>query len=104
MNITLDSYISEIESIKKEISRLNVEIKNLRNQKIDAQKFLYEYMTEVEINEYKGYKITKLLQKPRVKSKKKKDKIKDGIAVLRNIGDPNPEKTYKQIMDAQRSK
>lgn len=102
MNKIADSYISEIQSISAEITRLNGELRNLREQKLKAQNHLLHRLKEMKVDEYKGYKISKLTPKERTKPKKKKEKLRDGIAYLRELGAPDPESAYMAIMSTQK--
>lgn len=98
----VEEYIKELKSITKEISRVNNELKKLRKLKLEETENLVQYMRDTGINEYKEYKLEKLIPKKRNKAKKIKDRRIDGIAYFRDLGAPEPEISYMRLMETQK--
>lgn len=90
-------YVYEIQSIDKELKRLNQHIRNLREQKKRAETDLYNYMDRHNIEQVEGIKIQKIRPKERKKVKPKKQREQDAINHLRRMGFSFPEKFYKEL-------
>lgn len=98
----MTSYVSQIESISKELKRMNTEAKKLREKKKNTEAKLYEYMVKKNLLELGGIKLKKLEPKPKVKRLKKKEKDRMTVDAFRKIGVPDPEGLLKQIRQAER--
>lgn len=96
--------VNTIKRIDETLSRMNVEIKRLKEDKIKYQKELYRYMEARGITELAGIKIDKIkpkIPKIRAKKKKKKDRIKDALELCRDVGIPNPQEFYDAFLKTQ---
>lgn len=101
-NHRADSSVSEIESLTKEIKRLNDTLKGLREQRKQAQYRLYQWMEGTGTEKYRGYSKKKLAPRERAKAKPKSKKQNDAINLFRQIGIINPEDFYKEFQSTQR--
>ncbi len=71
---TPDGYVRELKTVDDTISRYNILLKSLREKKKTTQTRLYAYMEKNNLEEYGGYKASKLAPRKKVPRKKDKDK------------------------------
>ena len=95
------SYINEINSLDKEIKRLNDRLKQLRMQRKNASNNLYNYMNSHNIDSV-GYgkdsiSIKTVEPKTRKKIKPKKERKNETINLCREIGIPNPLEFFEKL-------
>ncbi|GAH06794.1 unnamed protein product, partial [marine sediment metagenome] len=69
-----EGYANEIDSLKKEMSRLSSRLKKLREQKKSAEKYLYNYMQSTGIDKINKITIKSITPKEKAIRKKKNDK------------------------------
>lgn len=97
------SYVREIESLDKEIKRLNAVLKGLREQKKRRQSDLYEYM--VANNKDKVGKITKKRIEPKEAKPPRKQacqKKAEAIVLFEQAGIPNPQDFWQRFQSTQK--
>jgi len=85
-----DGYVSEIESLNKEIKRLNARLKALREQRKKAQGHLYKYMEKNNMEKCGSITIKSVTPRQRKPRKPAKNKKADAINLFREIGVPDP--------------
>jgi hypothetical protein len=98
--------IKEIESLKEEIKRINLEKIKWTNRKTKLETELYNMMLRQNVDSYGGYKRDKLKPKPKTppKRKKKKEKYNDAIQLFIETGIPDPERFYEELQKTQKVK
>lgn len=95
------SYVKEIESLKKEIKRLNSHLKSLRQQRKQSEKHLYNYMVANNLESYEG--ITAKSIKPKaIQRKPLSQKKSDAIKLFRDSGIEDAEKFWDEFQATQR--
>ena len=100
---TSDGYIHEIKSLRKEIKRLNGNLKGLRDQKTLAEDRLYKYMKQNGIDKLDGITISSIKpQSERLPRKKKSEKKRDGVELFKEIGVADPEGLWIDFQATQR--
>ena len=67
-----DGYVRELESLDSALKRHNKAAKELREKKKKTQEHLYNYMKRNDLEEYEGYKLSKIAPKPKIVRKKKR--------------------------------
>jgi len=97
-----EAYVKSIAELKREISRLNSEIKKMREHKKLMQLSLYDWMNRNNLDEYNGIKKIKLLPKDPLPKKKLSQKKEDAIKLFRNAGIPDPESFYVEYQRTQK--
>lgn len=99
-------YVRSINSLQQEINRSSEHLSKLRNERKKTYQKLYDWMERNNVEEVEGIKKTKV--KPKTESefsrKKKKDKVKDGINLFRDVGLPDPEGFYFEFQQTQKLK
>ena len=100
--MNIDSYFRERQSIDAEIKRMNDRLKQLRQQKKEAETNMYKYMEANNMKNYKGIKIEKIKPKVPIKRKPEKDKKKDAVDLFRGAGLPQPENFYEEFKKTQK--
>lgn len=98
---TPDGYIRELESLTKSIKTLTLKTKELRERKTRVSDRLYTYLCTHKLDEYKGYKTSKLAPKIKVKRKSKKEKEKDALILFEEIGVANPRQFWEDFQRTQ---
>lgn len=95
------AYITEINSLKKELKRSNAHVLRLRKQKRRAEDLLYDYMVKRELTEFGGVKISKIEPKNTVR-KKKRDKKRDALDLFSKVGIDDPETFWDMFQTTQK--
>lgn len=96
------SYANALKSVNSELKRLKDEAKRLKVEKVNTERRLYRWLKANNETSFEGFTLEKLKPKAPVKRKKKADKINDGIALLREIGVPDPETFYEEFLKTQK--
>ena len=99
--MSINSYLSELDSIKKELERLKLQVKNLNIKKEKLENsvqnwFIKNNQTSIK---YKD-KIISIKNTTCSKRKKKLEKIEDFKNVLKNNGIHNSNKIINQLLEA----
>ena len=96
------SELKELESVKNEISRLTIHIRQLRSQQKKLEATITQHLEDTGEPgyKYKGQSI-KAVRKPKRKPKKKAEKESDCIYLLSKYVD-NPEDVYNEMSEAMR--
>lgn len=98
-----DGYIREIKSLRKEIKRLNGNLKVLRDQKTVVEGHLYRYMKKNGIEKIDGITINSIKpREERLPRKKKSEKKRDAIELFQEIGVNDPEALWLEFQATQR--
>ena len=95
------SYVREINSIDVALKRYNSIVGDLRKKKALAKGRLHNWMTNHDITEYEGFKISSL-QSKRQPIKKKAEKKKDAIKLFSEIGIDDVEGFWEMFQDTQK--
>jgi len=99
-----DSYIRNLNSIGESIKRHNAQLKILREKKKESEKRLHSYMIKNNMEEYGGYKASKIAPKEKKLVKKKKEKKTDAIRLFSEIGITDPESFWDALQETQKVK
>ena len=102
--MSITSYLSELESIKKELTRLNLLTKDLRGKKVELEERIQDYLLKNNIETgitFRGKLIT-VKQNTQRKAKNKMEKHQDTELILQKFGIRNASKLVEEILDAQR--
>jgi hypothetical protein len=102
--MSITSYLSELESIKKELTRLNTITKDLRCKKSELEERIQNYLLQNNIEtgvKFRGKLIT-VKQNTKRKAKNKREKHQDTAEILQKFGIRNASKIVEEILDAQR--
>jgi hypothetical protein len=98
-----DGYVREIKSLRKEIKRLNGNLKLLRDQKNLVEGHLYQYMKKNGIEKIDGITINSIKpREERLPRKKKSEKKRDAIGLFQDIGVNDPEALWLEFQATQR--
>jgi hypothetical protein len=99
--MSIQSDIREVGRLTAEITRLNKIVKQLRQQKTEAEKRIADFL---ETKNQPGVKFQGkaiYTQKKEVRQyKSQKDKERDCIALLEEKGIENPQEILKEVLDA----
>ena len=98
-----EAYIRQIGGIDEALKRLNTETKTLREKKKTAKRRLYEWMKSRGLEEFQGYKLTKITPKPKLPRKKAKEKKEDALRLFKEIGVDDPEELWTAFQHTQKS-
>jgi hypothetical protein len=83
------------------MKRANKQILIMRKKKADVQMKLYAWMVKHNLDEYGGYKTSKLA--PKKKSRKNaKDKKQDALRLFSDIGVDDPETLWMEFQKTQK--
>jgi len=99
-----DAYIREIDSVDKELKRMNIKIKQLRAQKKAKQELLYKYMVKNKIEKYKNKTISSVRPKECTHRKTEAQKKEESIKIFRDAGIENPEEFYLEYKEKLKNK
>ena len=101
--MSLNSYLSEIDSIQKEINRLNKVLAPLRKRKTELVNNIQEQLSKKKMTEiiYKGIKYSIIPSNVRSR-KNNEQKTEDTTRILNNYGIRNTGKIIDEIMEAQK--
>lgn len=91
------SYVREIESLDKEIKRLNAVLKKLRDQRTERKKELYEYMTSHNKEKVGSIGIKKIAPRKPITRKPMKEKKADAMALFERVGIHNPTEFWAEF-------
>jgi len=96
--MSAESYIQEMDSIAKELKRMNNRAKILREQKKAAQLRLYNYMKSNKIDRYGDITIQSITPKPKKTRKPKSQQKEEAIVLFSQAGARNPEELYQHFL------
>ena len=101
--MSIKSDIIELESLRNELKRLNLQRKNLlKNTKI-VEKRIFDYLKSKDQCGLKHQGTAILLEEKEVrKVKKKKDINTTAISILEKYGIKNPEKALNEIIESRK--
>lgn len=99
-----EGYVRNLKSINESIKRHSDQLKTLREKKKAAEDRLYRYMSKNNLDEYQGYKISKLTPKKKIKRKPEKEKKQDAIDLFCQNGIQDPETFWEQLKSTQKYK
>jgi hypothetical protein len=100
--MSADVYCRELKNIEAALKRSNEQVKQLRAKKKLNQERLYTYMVRHGLEEYEGYKLSKITPRPKVIRKKAKDKKADAISLFSQVGIPDPEDFWATLQSSQK--
>jgi hypothetical protein len=99
---TADSYIRQIKDVDAALKRLNVQAKELRKKKKEAQSRLHSWMEKNKVEEYGEISLKKITPKPPAKRKPAKKKKDDAIRLFSQIGVNDPEELWEEFQRTQK--
>lgn len=99
----MEGAIIKIENINKEIKRILLQLKTLRKEKLKAEEILVKAMKTYRVEEYKGYKLSKIDPSRKPKRKKENEKREAMFRILRDEGIEDPMTIIKRIKLATKS-
>ena len=101
--MSLNSYLSEIDSIQKEMNRLNKVLAPLRKRKKELEEKIQEELSKKKMTEIKYKNLTYKITPSNVRSRKNNvQKTEDTTRILNNYGIRNTGKIIDEIMEAQK--
>lgn len=101
--MSLNSYLSEIDSIQKEMNRLNKVLAPLRKRKKELEEKIREGLSKKKMTEIKYKNITYKITPSNVRSRKNDtQKTQDTTGILVKYGIRNTAKIIEEIMEAQK--
>jgi len=99
-----DAYVRNLKDIGDAIKRHNAQLKILKSKKQESEKRLYIYMSKNNIDEYRGYKASKLAPKEKKPIKNKAEKKMDAIRLFSDTGINDPETFWEMFQNTQKLK
>lgn len=97
--------LKELYEITEELKQLKTEVKSLNDQKKEKEQKIIEYLKHVD---QPGIKYKNIIifneEKPKHRTKKKKDKQNDIKRVLRDAGIEDVDTVYNQILEESKGK
>lgn len=99
----MEADVRRLKEIETALKRMNVQIKNLRVKKKEAEEKLYKSMVKNGTEVYQGYSIKKIQPKIPRKSKPLKKKKIDGVEFFQAIGVEDPEEAYEEFIKTQKN-
>lgn len=101
--MSIQSYVTELESIKIELKILNEKKRKLKLREHELENNIATFLKSKEQMgvKYQGSKIV-LEQKEKRANKKNKDKDIDSINILMNYGLNDPQKVLNEILEARK--
>tara|TARA_B100000989_G_C19467824_1_gene439201 strand:- start:391 stop:744 length:354 start_codon:yes stop_codon:yes gene_type:complete len=101
--MSLNSYLSEIDSIQKEMNRLNKVLAPLRKRKKELEKNIQEGLLKKNMSEIKYKDITYKITPSNIRTRKNDtQKTQDTTNVLLKYGIRNSNTIISEIMEAQK--
>lgn len=98
------SYVNEIQSLKKEMARLNKSLKELRQQRRTAETHLYNYMVRHNMESYGRIKRSSIQPRDKIKRMTPTQRREAGVRFFREIGATDPETIWSEFSATQKSK
>jgi hypothetical protein len=92
----------EFLAIQKELQRLNIITKKLRQQQDQAKQRVYRYMVAHNLEEIDGVTLKKVAPKEKFPRKKKSEKVNDALKLFRESGLTDPEGFWNELQKTQR--
>jgi hypothetical protein len=93
--------VREIESIRKEVKRLNARAKFLRDKEVVLKSVLKEFMETKEIPKIQSVTLKSVT--PRAKRKPMKEKVRDACLFLEEQGIDDPKTFWSQLQQTQKA-
>lgn len=100
----MSSYVTQIESINKELKRISVESKKLREKKKMVEYKLFQYMEKRNIDQVDGIKKKKVEPKEKVVRPKKKEKEQATRELFWKMGVQDPDLILEKLKEIQSGK
>lgn len=97
------SYVRNLAKIKDSEKRCTSQLKELRQKKKQTEQRLYEYMKKNNLDNFEGYKASKLAPKPKKMVKKKSEKDQDALKIISDVGISDPELFWETLKATQKS-
>lgn len=102
--MSIKSDVTELESIKNELKRLNLQRKELLKKCKTVEKRIFDYLKAKDQPGLKHQGTAILLEQKEVRpAKKKKDINTCAITILEKYGIKNPEKALNEIIESRKS-
>lgn len=99
----MSCYKNEIDSLDKEIKRMNAHLKKLREQKREAQRHLCDYMERHQLEKFDNITLKSIQPKERRKAKPKSQRKQEAIDLFYQIGIPDPQGFWNEFQTTQRN-
>ena len=101
--MSIQNYVNELNRIEVELKRLRATTKKLNSRKKELQENIQNFLISKDQKgvKYQGKAII-LDQKEKHEYKSVKDKERDGINYLRDLGISDPEGAYTELMEKMR--
>jgi hypothetical protein len=103
MSFDITSTVTELKSINAEVKRMCEELTKLRKRKKELETVLAKFLEDKNQPgfKYKGMAII-AEEKNRQVVKKKEERLKDAVDILRMNGVQNPDRVYNELMKSQK--
>ena len=96
--------VKDLEDINLALTRARKRVKDLQASKKQREAQIYNYMKHNGLENYHGFKLSKLEPKPKAERKKKKEKENAAIDLFRAIGVNDPGALYERFLETQTAK
>ena len=100
--MSASNYVAEMQNIDEELRRMRARSRQLQVRKKVLAQTLHDFMHRHNYAEFKGVRLKSIAPRPRRRRKPKREKRRDGVTLLRDIGVPDPERFYDQFSNTQR--
>jgi hypothetical protein len=97
-----DAYVRQLKDLSDALARLNSQTKDIREKQKQTKARFAEWMERKEIEEYQGYKLSKIKPKPRIPIKPKERRKNDAIRLFSEIGVTDPQDLWDRYQQTQR--
>lgn len=97
-----DAYVRQIKELSDALTRLNKQAKDIREKQKIAKERLAQWMERKELEEFQGYKLSRIKPKPKIPTKPKEKKKNDAIRLFSEIGVTDPQELWDRFLETQR--
>jgi hypothetical protein len=96
-----DACIRQIRDIDEALSRLNPQVRELREKKKAAQERLYKWMVSHHLETFEGVSRKKIAPRPKIVRKKEAEKKRDAIQLFQSVGVNDPGELWEEFKRSQ---
>lgn len=99
---TADSYVRQIKELDSALKRLNIQTKEIRRKKKEAETRLYMWMVKNNVEKHGNVTLKKIAPRSASKRKPAKQKKADALSLFTQIGVNDPEQLWEEFQMTQK--
>ena len=95
-------YVKKLADLSSALTRLNTQAKDVRKKQGETRAQLAQWMERNGLEDYQGYKLSKIKPRPKIKRKPPKERKLDTLRIFSEIGVPDPDELWNRLQDVQK--